>query len=424
VPTPVFDAQALWAIAVATLGGMAIGVERQWSGHAAGPRARFAGIRTFTLLGLLSGLCGWLWTVGLTGLSSVILAGAGGLVVVAYLSASRRDVDGTTEVAAFVVLTAGITAGIGLLRLASGIIAVTALLLVEKRRLHAWVRALDRTEVRAAARFAVMAAVVLPLLPQGPYGPAGTIKPQLLWALVLFFSALSFVGYLARRTIGAERGYALTGTLGGMLSSTSVTLTYARLSRVHPESGTALASGVLGANAMLFPRVLLATSLLAWPLTTRLWPAFVVPAVIAGVLALRGLRHTRGAGPPGKHLHERNPLQIKAALQMAVLFQVVLFGVAFTTTHFGQAGVYAAAGVLGLTDMDALTVSMAHQVTAGTSALVAARAVAIGVLSNTVVKLLIALAIGRGRFRPLTVAGLATIGLALGAALWLSFVWG
>ena len=153
------------------VGGLSVGIERQWSGHAQGPRARFAGIRTFSMLGLVSGVSGWLWTLGLTGPAVIFLAGLAALVVVAYFSASRTDIDGTTEVAAFVVMVAGTLAGVGYPRLASGIIALTTLLLVEKTRLHRWVRALDRKEMRAGARFAVMAAVILPLLPAGPSAP-------------------------------------------------------------------------------------------------------------------------------------------------------------------------------------------------------------------------------------------------------------
>ena len=102
-----FDGTAAIQVGIAVLGGMAVGIERQWSGKADGPAARFAGLRTFTLLGLTAGLSGWLWTVGLTGPAIVLLAGVGALVVVAYLAASRRDIDGTTEVAAFVVLEIG-----------------------------------------------------------------------------------------------------------------------------------------------------------------------------------------------------------------------------------------------------------------------------------------------------------------------------
>src|SRR4029079_16540258 len=108
----VAGADAPLRLTVSGLIGLAIGVEREWSGHASGPRARFAGVRTFTLLGLVAGLSGWLWTKGLQGPALVFLAGLGALVIVAYLAASRRDVDGTTEVAAFVVLLTGVLAGI------------------------------------------------------------------------------------------------------------------------------------------------------------------------------------------------------------------------------------------------------------------------------------------------------------------------
>lgn len=419
---PVFDATALEHLAIAVLGGMAIGVERQWSGHAAGPRARFAGIRTFTLLGLVAGLCGWLWAVGLTGPSIVLMAGVGALVVVAYLSASRTDIDGTTEVAAFVVLAAGLLSGLGLIRVASGCIAVTLLLLVEKRSLHGWVSRVDRTEMRAGARFAVMAAVILPLLPAGPFGPADTVRPRVLWALVLLFSGLSFVGYIARRAIGAERGYALAGVLGGLVSSTSVTLTFSRLSRVRPDDALALAAGTLGANAVLFPRILLATAVLAPPLTLALWPAFVVPVCIAVALTVRQLRRrTPVVVPAARDTGDQNPLQVTAALQMAAVFQLVLFAVALATRWFGQAGIFGSAAVLGLADMDALTISMANMVGTGTAPIMAARAVLIGVTANTIVKLTIAAAIGRGRFRTLTVTGLAAIAVALAGAFWVSY---
>jgi uncharacterized membrane protein (DUF4010 family) len=411
-----FDQAALWRVLVAVLGGLAVGIEREWSGHARGPRARFAGVRTFTLLGLVSGLSGWLWSVGVEGPAIIFLAGLGALVVVAYLAASRHDVDGTTEVAAFVVMAAGVLSGTGFETVASGIIAVTVLLLVEKRGLHKFVSKLDRVEIRAGARFAVMAAVILPLLPEGPYGPLGGIRPRLLWALVLFFSGLSFVGYVARRTVGARRGYALAGTLGGMLSSTSVTLTFARLSESEPENGRALAAGTLGANVVLLPRILVATTLLAPALTLALWPAFVLPAVVGVLLVVRGLWDEGTSEPVAR---ERNPLQFAAALQMAALFQVVVFVASFAADRFGQAGLYGSAAVLGLVDMDALTISMAQLTSSGTAAELTARAVTIGVLSNTFVKLGIALAIGRGRFRPLTAAGLAVMAVLLGAAAYL-----
>jgi len=407
-----FDLQALERVGIALLGGLAVGIERQWSGKADGPRARFAGLRTFTLLGLVAGLSGWLWTAGLTGPALVLLAGVGALVVVAYQAASRRDIEGTTEVAAFVVLAAGVLSGAGYTAVSSGIIAVTVFLLVEKKQLHRLVKKLDVVELRAGARFAVMAAVIMPLLPAGPFGPLGGVRPRFLWALVLFFSGLSFVGYMATRGGVGSRGYALAGALGGLVSSTSVTLTFARLSQRMTGVGRALAAGTLGACAVLLPRVLIASAVLAPALTMKLWPAFVAPVAIGLVFFFIGLGQTNHAGKIEK---ERNPLQFRAALEMAAIFQVVLWISAYAKQRFGGMGLVGSGALLGLVDMDALTISMAQQTAAGTPAEVASQAVVVGVFANTIVKLLIALGIGRGAFRAITAVGLALMAMALGA---------
>jgi uncharacterized membrane protein (DUF4010 family) len=410
--TLTFDLDALRRVGVAVLGGLAIGVERQWSGKATGPAARFAGLRTFTMLGLIAGLSGWLWTAGLTGPAAILLAGLGALVVIAYLAASRTDVDGTTEVAAFVVLASGVIAGAGDIRISSALVAITLLLLVEKTRLHGWVSKLDREEVRAGARFAVMAAVVLPLLPAGPFGPYGGVRPRQIWALVLFFSGLSFLGYIARRAAGPRLGYAVAGALGGLVSSTSVTLTFSRLSRSTPDAGRSLAAGVLGANVVLFPRVLVVTAVLAPALAGALWIWLLAPAAIGTAIAVYGLRAPDGSAPPGAL---KNPLQLGAALQMAVLFQVVLLAVNFATATFGTQGLFGSAAVLGLTDVDALTLSMSRLVSDGSEASLVARALAVGILANTIVKFGLALVLGRGQFRMLAAAGL--LGMAAAVAI-------
>jgi len=230
------DLDGAVGIIAGTLCGAAVGIEREWSGHARGPQARFAGVRTFTLLGGLAGIAGWLWTHEYEVAAAVLLGGAAALIVAAYVAASRRSVEGTTEVAALVVLAAGLLAGANHLVLASGITAVTNLVLVEKSRLHAMVARLADTEITAGARFAVMAVVILPLLPPGPYGPFGGIRPRELWAFVLLFSGLSFAGYIARRVVGGQQGYAIAGLLGGLISSTSVTFSFAQLSRREPEA--------------------------------------------------------------------------------------------------------------------------------------------------------------------------------------------
>jgi uncharacterized membrane protein (DUF4010 family) len=403
------DLQSVVGIVVAALGGAAIGIERQRSGHAVGPGARFAGIRTFTLLGLLAGIAGWLWTHGAEPLGAVLLAGAAALAVAGYVMASQRDVDGTTETAALVVLAAGALAGGGRLALASGIVSVTALLLFEKTRLHGWVARLDDAGLRASFRFGVMALVVLPLLPTGPYGPWGGLRPRELWLLVLFFSGISFAGYLARRMVGPRQGFPLTGLLGGLVSSTSVTFSFARASHGQKGSMAPLAVGVVAASTVMFVRVFLAASVLNVELSRALLPLLLAPFLVGVGITLAGMGRAGDSGPAEEP--PSSPLQLRAALQMALFFQVVLY-VVYWVRSSSDAGLFVTTAVLGLTDTDALTLSMAKSATAGTPLLTAARGVAVGILSNTLFKMAAAAATGRGRFRRLAGGSLAAMALA------------
>jgi uncharacterized membrane protein (DUF4010 family) len=390
-------------------------VERQWSGHAEGPRARFAGIRTFTMLGAVGGFSGWLWMTGVTAPAAILFAGGVALVAAAYVAGSRQDVDGTTEVAALVVLAAGFLAGMGSVTVASGIVAITTLLLVEKRQLHALVQRIDDVGLRSGARFAVMALVILPLLPEGPYGPFGGIRPRGLWAVVLFFSGLSFAGYAARRMVGPGHGYLVTGLLGGLVSSTNVTFTLARMSRTDASMDRALAFGAVGATAMLYPRVIVASAILNPAVVGPLVPYLAPPAAVAALAAVMGLRESTTVGVPT--VAQRNPLQLGSALQMAALFQIVLMAVYVARETWGASGVFTSAAVLGLTDVDALTVSMARNVAQTVSPSVAATAIAIGVLTNTGMKLTLALLFGSRRFQVIAGGALALMLVALGSAL-------
>ena len=405
----------IFGLSIATLGGAAVGIERQWSGHADGPQARFAGIRTFTMLGAVGGFSGWLWSAGVTAPAAILLAGSVAIVAAAYVAGSRQDVDGTTEVAALVVLAAGMLAGIGSVRLASGIIALVTLLLVEKSRLHSLVAGIDDVTLRSGVRFAVMALVVLPLLPEGPFGPFGGIRPRELWALVLFFTGLSFVGYLARRLAGPDHGYLVTGLLGGLVSSTNVTFTFARASVSGPTTDRALAFGAVAANAMLYPRVLVATAILNLAVLPALAFYLAAPGLVAAIATVVGARRAPPHGSTDVPL--QNPLQLTAAIQMAVLFQFVLMAVHAASAWWGESGVISSATVLGLTDVDALTVSMARGVAHTVSPGVAATAIAVGVLANTGMKLALTMLLGSPRFRTIAGASLALMLLTLGGAL-------
>ncbi len=227
-------------LVIAGLCGLAVGIEREWSGHASGPAARFAGARTFLLLGFLGGAAGWIYTSGAITLATVIVGGACALTVAAYVMAARRGgdaVEGTTEAAALAVVVLGLAAGMGHARLAAAIASVLVLALAEKSAIQGLIQRIGQKEMEAALRFAVLALVILPLLPEGPYGPLGGVSPRSLWAVVLLFSGLNFLGYIARRAVGEARGYGLTGLLGGLISSTAVTFTFSRQSRQRTDAG-------------------------------------------------------------------------------------------------------------------------------------------------------------------------------------------
>jgi uncharacterized membrane protein (DUF4010 family) len=405
-------------LAVAGLIGLAIGVEREWSGHASGPQARFAGVRTFLLLGLVGGIAGWLSDDGHELLAFSLAVGASALSVVAYVVAARQtgDRDGTTEAAALLVLATGGLAGLGYESVGAGVAAVAVLALAEKSRIRELIQRIGETELRAALHFAVLAIVVLPLLPEGPYGPQGAIRPRELWSVVLVFSALNFLSYLARRIIGPDRGYGVAGLLGGLVSSTAVTLGFSRQSRATPQYAQGLALGVIAACTVLLPRVLIVSSVLNPRVGRYLVPYFVVPALIGGAFIAYALWH-RSPTSPETEQPEQNPLRLSAAMQMALAFAVVLLIVPTVERVWGAGGVLGSAAVLGLTDMDALTYSMARLASTSGDAPLAARAIAIGLLSNTMLKLGLALMLGTPAFRRFAGAGLLACAMSLLAGL-------
>jgi uncharacterized membrane protein (DUF4010 family) len=405
--------QAAIGICIAALGGLAVGLEREWSGHASGPHARFAGIRTFTLLGLLGGISGWMWSQGQQVLPATLVAGAVGLIVAAYAVASRRDVEGTTEVAALVVLAAALAAGMRHWAAAGAIIAFTTLLLVEKSRIHGMVRRLDDASLRAAARFAVMAVVILPILPRGPYGPWGGIEPRTLWTVVLFFSGLNFAGYIARRAAGEARGDLLTGLLGGFLSSTAVTAANARQSHLEKDS-SALVSGALAACTVVFLRILLAAAVLNPSLARGLALYLAGPVVAGALITLISLRRPHPS--PARSETPQNPLQFYSAIKMALIFQAVFYAFYWLRHLFQEAGTLASGALIGLVELDALTVTMARKASeVGLDT--AARAILAGLLADAAVKMFLAAILGKGRFRWAVPAGLACIAAAAAASL-------
>jgi uncharacterized membrane protein (DUF4010 family) len=421
MPSPILPDSLDTAIrlAVAGLVGLAIGIERQRSGHASGPGHDFAGTRTFLLLGLLGGLGGILVVHDVAFAGAALVAAGALLTISAYMMTARGGpadaVDGTTEVAALVVLALGLLAGGGALRLATGTGAVVLLALAEKRRLHSWVDRLDPAEMRAALQFAVLALVVLPLLPATLPTPLGELTPRGTSIFVLIISALNFSGHVARRMVGEERGYAVTGALGGVVSSTAVTWGFARESRRDKPLGAAYAVGVAAACTVLFPRVVVVVSLLNPDVALAVLPYLVAPFIAGAVISVWGGRAHRTSGEPAKST-PRSPLRLGTALQMAAAFQLVLLLMVIVRRQFGDAGVYTSAALFGATDVDALSVAMTRSGDAA-FAPVAARAIGVGIASNTLLKLGVTLVLGRGAFRWRTALALTIMLAALAASL-------
>lgn len=416
--------EATVRLAIAALLGLGAGLEREWSGHAEGPQARFAGLRTFLLLGITGGVAGLLIGEGSDLAGALLIGGAMALSAVAYQAASRPPegrVDGTTEAAAIAIVALGALAGTGHEALAAGTGAIVVLALREKSRLHWLVRRLNEPELRAAMQFGVLALVVLPLLPEGPLGGAFAVRPRMLWAIVLFFSALNYAGFIARRVVGPNAGYAITGLLGGLLSSTAVTLEFSRRSRAEAAHRLALARGSVGASIVLLPRIVVVSAVLNAAVGWRLAGLLALPLVLGALMVLRWRADRAVAGETPTSEDDTNPLQLGAAIRLALGFQLALTGLAFVHESFGVRALYPAAALLGLTDMDALAVSMSR-LEDGATPMVAARAIAIGIIANTALKGSVAAVLGRGQYRAATLRGLLV--LAAGSVAALAISWG
>ena len=404
-------------LAIAALIGLGVGTERQWSGHASGPAARFAGMRTFFMFGLVGGVAGLLLSRGFDLTAAALAAGCAALSIVAFALATRRpesELDATTEVAAIAVFALGALAGLGWTVLAAGAGSVVVLALSEKARLHGTVGKLNEEELRAALRFAVLALVVLPILPERASVFGLEINPRTIWMIVLFFCGLNFAAFIARRLVSPDRGYGVAGALGGFISSTAVTLLYSRRSRAQPELARPLAGGVIAACTVLVPRVLAVSAVINPAVALRLLP-YMVPALVIGAgLTAWSVANAQGAAVPD---HERgSPLRLQLAIQMALAFQIAMLVIDYVRAHWALPGLYMTAAFLGLTDVDALTVSMSR-LPDELAAEIAARAIAVGILANTLFKSLMATALGGAGFRWRTAGGLLLMATVITAAL-------
>jgi uncharacterized membrane protein (DUF4010 family) len=409
--------------ATAILLGALVGIEREKRKAEEEKTGHIAGLRTFILLALLGAAAGWLSrTLSAPWIFATAFVIVGAFVLAGYFVTARSSLAGkglTTEVAAIVVFLLGAMVMLGYEELAIGLGVVTAAVLAYKQPLHGLVAKLGWDDVYAGLRLLIATFIALPLLPDRPIDPWGALNPYKLWLLVILISSLSLAGYVLTRMLGPARGTALTGLTGGLASSTAVTLSFAKQARDDPQLANALACGILLAWAVMFARILVLVAALNRPLLAHvLVPFFVMGVVVAGFSALLYFRDGSVKGGETKGtLEVRNPFSLTAAAKFAAFFAVVLLAVKIVQENFPASGLYAVAALAGLTDVDAITLSMAEFAKAGDTS-VAATAIMIAALSNTLVKCGMAIVLaGLTLGKPLLIATAAMLLAGFAAAL-------
>jgi hypothetical protein len=252
--------QFIQHLAVALAIGLMIGIERGWKQREEAEGERAAGLRTLALAGLLGGVWGALarsfgaWGVLALGLAFAVFTAA--IVLFRWREIEHaKSYGATTAVAAMLAFSLGAFAMVDMVAAAAAGVA-TAMLLALKTALHGWLERLTWEELRAGLVLLAMTVILLPILPDREIGPLGALNPHEIWLMTITIAVLSFAGYVAIRVAGAERGVVLSGLAGGLVSSTAVTLTMAKLGRDHPERQRLCAAASLLASTVMALRVL------------------------------------------------------------------------------------------------------------------------------------------------------------------------
>ncbi|MAW81606.1 MAG: hypothetical protein CMI63_15315 [Parvularcula sp.] len=407
-------------LAVALAIGFLIGFEREHSHAEEARKHTFAGARTFTLTAVAGGLSG-IVDEGLV-LPSILLISIAGLTAAAYWATAREKpgAGGTTEIALLLTFLLGVAAVRDhVLEAAIGGVA-TAIILSIKQSVERWATALSEQELYAALRLLAISVIILPILPDEPFGPYDALNLRDIWLMVVFISGLSFLGYWLIRFAGSGRGVLLTGFAGGLASSTATTLSLSRFVKrgVAPSE---LAAGIVAANVMMLIRIGVLVAALARDVLLALAPALIVAALAggAGILWLR-----RGGETPANDeavLELGNPMEIKPALIFAALLAVISVAASFGAEQFGKSGLMLVALISGLADVDAITLIAGRKAAGGEIEMMAAAyAIMIAAASNIVLKGGMASVIG-GKALGLRVGGVFLAMIVAGAVALLAF---
>lgn len=414
--------------AIALFIGALVGLDREIKKLSEGDKG-LGGIRTFTLFAMAGAVGGWLarelaeplvFVATLAAVAVAIVVGYYVQVMKGYASTGV-----TTEIAAIVVCLLGGLTMFGYPTIAVVLGIATSAVLVFKQPIHLVVGRIAVDDLYAGLKLLIASFIVLPLLPNEAIDPLGALNPNRLWLLVIFISGLSLLGYIGVRLLGPGRGIALTGVLGGLVSSTAVTLSFSRQSRDRAAGslGAVLAAGILLSWVIMFVRVMLEVAVVHPAMLGSLLRPMAAMGLVSLVAAGWYLRGTP-SGPPPEGAEPavplRNPFSLTAAIKFALFFAAVLLVVKLVEQNFPGTGFYPVAALAGLTDVDAITLSMATLAREGGVETVSRNAIVIAVLSNSLVKggMVLALAAPDLKRRVgvavglVLVAGLAVLALA------------
>ncbi len=421
-PMDLTQAQLSYRFGVALVLGLFIGLQREYAYRQRWKDELLAGARTFPIIALLGAMA--TLVAGEFGSALVLAVTVFAVVLLLALGHFRegyaRNTKLTTEMAGLVTFFTGALCYWGFLRVAAGLGVGTAVLLSMRLQTYVFARRIDKEDVYATLKFAVITIIVLPLLPTEGYGPApfDVVVPYNVWLMVVLISGISFLGYILIQIGGAKRGLGLTGLLGGLASSTAVTLSVAERSHDAKGLNTTLGMVVLLAWTMMFVRVIVAVGVVHTPLLHTVW--MPLGAVFGASLLYCGYLYTaqpteEDEEPPSV----KNPFRLGSAITFGVLYAVVLVVSNGAQSYLGDAGIYLSSVVGGLADVNAITLSMARLNGSGDlEASVATRAILIATAVNTGLKGGIVSLTGTSELRRAVVPGLVLmIGMCLGAVL-------
>lgn len=404
-------AQQALSVGSGLVAGVLVGLERGFKLRNQKEGYRVAGIRTFSLLGLGAGIAG-LISAAQPFAAGAIIFGMLTCLAIAYAPKLKAKGDVTSPIAAAATIAVAFLGGMGSVGLALACAAIIVLILALRDEVHGFVNQLDEKDVKALARFAVIALAILPFLPNESFGPYNAWNAAKLWWVVILVTGFSFAGYIANRIFGAKHGTIATAIIGGAYSSTAVTQSLAqRLG--SGEGGGAEPAGIALASAVMYVRVLVLVAILAprlmVPFSIVIAPALAI-AWLAGWWLYRKAPHQEGPAPPG------NPIALVPALTFLVFLALAAVAARWAQARFGQEGIAVLLLIMGSLDVDAAIVTAgglpAEAITAGLAAL------ALGgtILANMSVKLGVTLAYARGKGKTAALA-LAASMAALAATL-------